>query len=365
MTDVECLNKALKLRQFVRADASNHPIRTIQLFCLEELGDRTVVKQIYGKITKKEEVTRVAQLTINTISLYMRRILVDNQEKYLSDRLAINFISSMDIRSYLQINGQKLIQCVFTPLKNEGIEKLHELVSEEEVERDRNRLKRIRMVVVNLPVGLIEFAASYNEDKNDDINELSHLLLNDGRWKKLNKVTTKEFQYMLKTALGKVTSQDFNVKLGIENFDKDSIIRFRTQCKNVKLRHIFYRLVSRDFFTKEKMFKYKMCDNNLCNRCGEVETYRHLLWDCIEAKKIWQLYNRFKAQGNFNNVEVKEYKDIFIVDNSSMLSKVKMRIIQEMIQIIRPTNWSLENLHDIYRGIDQIEKYNAFIAGEK
>ena len=79
------------------------------------------------------------------------------------------------------MDGQKLIQCIFAPLPNEGIEKLHELGNEEEVERNRNHLKRIRMVVANLPVGLIEYAASYNKYINDDTNDLSHLLLSDGR----------------------------------------------------------------------------------------------------------------------------------------------------------------------------------------
>ena len=53
------------------------------------------------------------------------------------------------------MDGQKLIQCVYAPMRNEGIERLHELVNAEEVESDRNHLKRIIMVVVNLPVGLI------------------------------------------------------------------------------------------------------------------------------------------------------------------------------------------------------------------
>ena len=65
------------------------------------------------------------------------------------------------------MNGPELIQCVFAPLRNKGIGKLHDLVSEEEVEIDRNFLKRMKMVVVNLPVGLIEYAASYIEDIND------------------------------------------------------------------------------------------------------------------------------------------------------------------------------------------------------
>ena len=37
------------------------------------------------------------------------------------------------------------------------------------------------MVILNLLGGLIEFAATYNEDINEDINELSHAILIDGR----------------------------------------------------------------------------------------------------------------------------------------------------------------------------------------
>jgi hypothetical protein len=59
--------------------------------------------------------------------------------------------------------------------------------------------------------------------------------------------------------------------------------------KNVKQRRIYFRLISKDFFTREKMLKYKMVSNNKCKRCEEVETYKHLIWECGEAKKIWQL----------------------------------------------------------------------------
>ena len=79
------------------------------------------------------------------------------------------------------------------------------------------------MVVINLPVGSIEYAASNNEDINDDSDDLSHLQLSDGRWKKLNKVTTKELQCILNNALGKVSSRNFNVKLDIESSHKDSM----------------------------------------------------------------------------------------------------------------------------------------------
>ena len=42
----------------------------------------------------------------------------------------------------------------------------------------------------------------------------------DGRWLSLYKVTTRELQSILKVALSKVSTQNYNAKLGIEGFDK-------------------------------------------------------------------------------------------------------------------------------------------------
>jgi translation initiation factor 2 beta subunit (eIF-2beta)/eIF-5 len=41
----------------------------------------------------------------------------------------------------------------------------------------------------------------------------------------------------------------------------------------------------------EKMFKYKRVYNNKCKRCGDVETYKHLMWECKEARQIWIVFN--------------------------------------------------------------------------
>ena len=38
ITDVECHNKSLKLRQFLRANGSKHSIARIQMYCIEKLG---------------------------------------------------------------------------------------------------------------------------------------------------------------------------------------------------------------------------------------------------------------------------------------------------------------------------------------
>jgi hypothetical protein len=111
----------------------------------------------------------------------------------------------------------------------------------------RGKLKRIRMVIVNCPNEMIEIAASYDETMIEDSLGLTNIHIKGEMWKELNKVTTKELKSTLKVALNKVSSQDFNTRLGKIYYNKEFIVTFRNQCKNVKLRHIYFRLVSKDF----------------------------------------------------------------------------------------------------------------------
>ena len=100
------------------------------------------------------------------------------------------------------------------------------------------------------------------------------------------------------------------------------------------------------------------------DRYGEVETYKHLLWCCIESRKIWQLYNQFMVQMKCPSTEANDNSDVFIFEETEIISKVKIRVIQEMIQIIRLSRWTIENIKSILDGLDQIEKYNAPITGK-
>ena len=81
---------------------------------------------------------------------------------------------------------------------------------------------------------------------------LTHVLIKGEEWMEMGKVTTKLLQNTLKIALNKVSSQDFNPKLGKTDYNKEFIGKWRNQCKNVKLRHIYFRLIYKDFFTMEK-----------------------------------------------------------------------------------------------------------------
>ena len=51
ITDIDCLNRALKLKQFIRANNSKHPIKQIQKYCSEKSGyNSTGILKEYNKM---------------------------------------------------------------------------------------------------------------------------------------------------------------------------------------------------------------------------------------------------------------------------------------------------------------------------
>ena len=172
------------------------------------------------------------------------------------------------------------------------------------------------MVLQAFPVGLVELASTFNENDNVEMNAGYIIMGKNKNWLDLNKITTKELQSILKINLGKISAQDHRAKLGIEEFNKENILKFRRKCKNIKLRHVFFRLISGDIFSKERMCRYRMINNNTCERCQQVESTRHLLWECVESRNIWDLFNLWLVHNNPMSNSINEYQDIFNIFNT-------------------------------------------------
>ena len=84
-----------------------------------------------------------------------------------------------------------------------------------------------------------------------------------------------------------------------------------------------------------------------------------MLWECREARNIWQLFNEFVTNINQNTEKVQDYDNVFRIGNIGKISKVKMKIVQGMIQIERPICWTIEKINDIANGIRCMELYNT------
>jgi hypothetical protein len=56
---------------------------------------------------------------------------------------------------------------------------------------------------------------------------------------------------------------------------------------------------------------------------------------------------------------VLSYEDIYKSSSSSFITIFKIRVIQELIQIVRPKNWYIEKIEKIALDIIKVEKYNS------
>ena len=360
VTDVESLNRSLKLKQFFRAHKSNHAISKIQMLVSTKPGERKSIYQEYQTITNEESICNSAQDTLNIIIDYNRESYKHiSPEEYETDKNLIDEVSSINLKTFLKRKKKVFLLCILKPLTAIGIETLGELTQAYEYETDDKLSKTMRIITAAFPKHLVDISKCFSADINMNSEKLNYMQIAPNNRKEINSIIVKEFQITLKNALKKIEEQDFKMKLGVENFEEDNITKFRNNCKNPKLRNIFFRLVHNDFFTHVRMKKYKMTENERCPRCGESEHSKHLLWECTHVQKIWTLYNELMTQLNLTKETVNKYDEIFTAGRSEVTNLVKIRVIQELIQIERPKHWDMNNLKKIVKELVEIELYNA------
>jgi len=362
ITDIECLERSLKVKQYVRANRSHHTIKNIQQFCVEENGGSVVMCQDFIQAENIEAVCQKAQETINIITASNRnRKYGYNDGQYIDSKYAINQISMIKVQTYLAKKERVFLKCIHNNFKKEGLIYYRDIVFAAETEMDKNRSKRLEAIISAFPTYFREVANSFNPEINSNIETLTHILKVDNSWTDFENITTKDLQWILKNALDRLDEINIAERLEIEESNEINILQFRKNCKNSKLRNIHFRLLHNDFFTYKKMFKFKMSENPNCPRCNEIESTKHLLWECNESRNIWNLYNSVLTNSNLQNMTINKYEDIFITENLSILSTIKMKIVQEFIQIERPKGWSITRIENLIMSIRDTELYNAKI----
>jgi hypothetical protein len=198
----------------------------------------------------------------------------------------------------------------------------------------------MKIIINSIPKNLVEIAGNYDEYTTNDFN-MNTLDLSQNNRKIINNITTRELQITLKKALNKCESLNIQTKNRLTMYNNNGILRFREQCKNVKLRSIFFRLIHNDFFSHERMKRYKMTNDDKCPRCENIETSEHLLFECVHARKIWIFFNTVMKGLKIKDNQVTKYDEVFDVGFSKVATIIKIKTIQILIQIDRPMNWTI------------------------
>ena len=105
------------------------------------------------------------------------------------------------------------------------------------------------------------------------------------------------------------------------------------------------------------MVKFKMTESAECERCGLEETTKHLLWDCSYSLMAWINFNEILEEINLGSEKIVCYEKIFDFGGSACVNLIKLKIINEVIQIERPKHLTKARIFTIIKILITMEKY--------
>jgi hypothetical protein len=79
---------------------------------------------------------------------------------------------------------------------------------------------------------------------------------------------------------------------------------------------------------------------------------------------MWACYNKVIKSNNSLAKMVKNYEDIFDFSGGSLENILKVKLIQETIQIKRPMNWSEDRVRNIYNEQEILFQANKMPRGK-
>ena len=75
-------------------------------------------------------------------------------------------------------------------------------------------------------------------------------------------------------------------------------------------------------------------------------------------QKLWKAYNDVLKEISLDKMNLILYEDLFKTETIPLLMTIKLRMIQELIQITRPTNWNTSRTLNIIFQLRNMEMQN-------
>jgi len=322
--DIAILNKALKIKQFVRSMSANHPISLIQRYHLENLGYYEYFKIEYANVCKVDPIVSAYQEYCNWASQYMRSScsqLPCLDYESISD--CISVVASTDVLEYLMIKNYRLIINMFSRLSNAGIVNYYQLFNESRFPRSDTFGVLANNVLQSFPRAWRQIVASAEVDC-DITYEFSVPIVNF-KLIDVNSISVKLIRQTLLENL-KVHPPSYldEGKYGA-NLDctHNPFVLLRRTIHPPKDRFFKYRILLGDIFCGERLFKFKMKPTPFCDFCMPnrvVESIKHIIWDCPRSKTVWDNIDNIVNRAfdvnyiNYNTIITGSENPIFVVE---------------------------------------------------
>jgi len=332
--DIRDLNSALKLKQFLRATRANHVIKHIQKWVTERLEYESEIQLEYSRICPIDNVVKISQIALNYITDRMRGEIEEEDDS--APQFVIDLLASINVKEYLTRKNKLLARNFFNPLSNCGIRNLKQLNNESRFPRSDRFATLAKNVIDSFPKRWVEIITLNECDEN--VNISNNIPVGKNERSTIQKITVK----ILRNRLLKVPDVNvftFEQKLGIPKLPNvNPFVVNRKANISEHMRMIKYRLLHCDIFCKQRMFKFKMTENELCDYCGATETISHLVWECERSVRIWTFANEIISECGLQQRITYEGLFTNYVPVDLVLETVSTKVIQLIFQIDRSNN---------------------------
>ena len=319
--DIDSFLSATKIRQFFKAEKYCKALQFIQRYC--SVGD---------------EITRLVK---NCMSKLFKCNWKNIDISHLDDN-GQSLLANCDLRSFFKA-GSKMDNL----LLNLNPEKMC-----------FNDIMKLGRGTVNKIIrGLPSIFKHLLRKEYPSVNTTPVLMISD-KVKTIVSLSSRSLQEILKEQSGK--SSKF---LLTSKYDNLSVGELETkQCwfnlwriRNPTLRNYRLKVLYKDVYCQERRFRFGLTNSPRCTICNEIETVQHQLFDCKNAKRMWQIYNNiFKETINF--------KTAIIVKSNDASELAKAVILKLLVQIDRSM---FVSTHYICLQIKQVLKLETLITNNK
>jgi hypothetical protein len=219
-----------------------------------------------------------------------------------------------------------------------------------------------------LPHSLKNLKEFYN---NDLMLPTQLYFIHEGKAIAADKIKSSQLQTILKIANNKIATPEISRKYdtAINCQNNDIFKNLYGKIKDPKLRSIQYRILQGDVFSKDRMLKFNMINEDKCDRCGETETKQHQLYECLYAKRMWVHYNKTMRRLGLNDIQIQSLDQAIIpAKNGNYLSEtMRVIVLKANIQIVRPKHKLPEVLDAMFITQAKIENkvYNRKVSDTK
>ena len=362
--DIFHMNSALKVKQLLRSCHSSHPVKLVQDLLFQETGYNYSIRQEYCKFVSSDPFIKLAQTTINQITDKMRSLLITSNNAEISvDKNCWNLIASTNIRDFVARKKHTFNGLFVKHLNALGIITYFDLLNESKFPRS----DRIKIFASNV---LASFPKEWRSgvealDMIDNNRQEPNLMcFKVEKCIEISKVTVSHVRKCLLPLLedGVKTQEKYKLE-DISDCSSDPFLLARKMTISTAIRAFKFRLLHKDIFSKSRLHKIKIADNNFCDHCSQftevIEDVNHLLWECPGSRETWN--NLQQILSNLNIDYLISLKSIILgIQNAPTSVELVVTVIARLLaRKCRPKSLSRNAIVSEIINIMKVEQYIA------